>query len=220
MKMKSILTLLITCCMIFALTGCDSDSSSAGGPDLSGQHLGWIMYSDGTYTQEYDSSKTAIGIIVECDDDTGKPEKIVMAEVSSDLAWGSMTGETYHVGTGDDGDENLNRVQMAGLGSGNFPIFDDVMAIADFDSANWKKWYIPSYEEMVEDIYRNRTQIEAAVTKLGGVSNIVLDQDYWTSNENNTDFSKAWIFNPATKSGSTVAKSTAYPVFRMTELKY
>ena len=62
---RLIMTLIIAGCMIFALTGCDSDSSSAGGPDLSGQHLGWIMYSDGTYTQEYDSSKTAIGIIVE-----------------------------------------------------------------------------------------------------------------------------------------------------------
>lgn len=215
------MTLIIAGCMIFALTGCDSDSSSAGGPDLSGQHLGWIMYSDGTYTQEYDSSKTAIGIIVECDDDTGKPEKIVMAEVSSDLAWGSMIGETYHVGTGDDGDENLYSVLSSGLDLGYFPIFEDVYAFPEFTSGgNWKSWYIPSYEEMVEDIYRNRTQIEAAVTKLGGVSNIVLDQDYWTSNEDNTDFSKAWIFNPATKSGSTVAKSTAYPVFRMTELKY
>lgn len=213
------MTLIIAGCMIFALTGCDSDGSDSNSVNLSGKHLGWIMYSDGTYTQAYDSTKTAVGIITDCDDDTGKPEQLLMVTASAPKAWGIMGAEYHPVSTGDDGDENLYRVLSSGLDLGYFPIFEDVYAFPAFTSGgNWKSWYIPSYEEMVEDIYRNRTQIEAAVALLGVDSNINLNQDFWTSSADSTDSGKARLYNPSANTGSLSGKGQPYPVLRMTEL--
>lgn len=222
---RLIMTLIIAGCMIFALTGCDSDSSSAGGPDLSGQHLGWIMYSDGTYTQEYDSSKTAIGIIVECDDDTGAPEKILSHKMGVACAWATAYGATHYLGTEtDDGEDNMGRIQQLLLNAGGtmsyseFPVFNTAYNWADPVPDGWEKWYVPASEDFLK-ITLNYEKITAALDKFGSMSGLVdFSQEFWTSSESgNTTAYKVSVDGGAYNRSSS-AKTESYNAVFMTEI--
>lgn len=223
MKMKSILTLLITCCMIFAFAGCDSDSSSAGGPDLSGQHLGWIMYSDGTYTQEYDSSKTAIGIIVECDDDTGAPEKILSHKMGAACAWATAWGATHNCGTKtDDGEYNLAIIQQLCLNAGEsmtiFPVFNTAYNWADPVPDGWEKWYVPASEDFLK-ITLNYEKITAALDKFGSMSGLVdFSQEFWTSSQSGSTTAYKVSVDGGAYNRSSSAKTESYNAVFMTEI--
>ncbi len=223
MKMKSILTLLITCCMIFAFAGCDSDSSSAGGPDLSGQHLGWIMYSDGTYTQEYDSSKTAIGIIVECDDDTGAPEKILSHKMGTACAWAIDWGATHNCGTKtDDGEYNLAIIQQLILNTSEsmtiFPVFNTAYNWADPVPDGWEKWYVPASEDFLK-ITLNYEKITAALDKFGSMSGLVdFSQEFWTSSQSGSTTAYKVSVDGGAYNISSSAKTESYNAVFMTEI--
>lgn len=224
MKMKSILTLLITCCMIFALTGCDSDSSSAGGPDLSGQHLGWIMYSDGTYTQEYDSSKTAIGIIVECDDDTGAPEKILSHKMGAACKWAVSTawGAANNCGTEtDDGEDNLGKIQVAdsSFNIADYPVFKSAQDLGAHGlGASWEPWYVPASEDFLK-IKLNYEKITAALDKFGSMSGLVdFSQEFWTSSESGDTTAYKVSVDGGAYNRSSSAKTESYNAVFMTEI--
>lgn len=235
MKIKSIFTVLVACCMIFAFAGCDSDSSSGdviSTADKSDLYIGYIMYTDGTKSLEYDSGKTPIGIIIECDDDTGAPEKILSHKMGAACEWALNTawGATNNCGTEtDDGEDNLGKIQDAILAAGGiisfgeFPVFNTAYNWDNWGAvpfpAGWEKWYVPALNDWNE-IINNYEKITAALAKFGSMSDLVdFSQEFWTSSES-SGTTNAWTvqYNGGTLNESTCSKTELHNAVFMTEI--
>lgn len=225
MKMKSILTLFITCCMIFAFAGCDSDSSSGdviSTADKSDLYIGYIMYTDGTKSLEYDSGKTPIGIIIECDDDTGAPEKILSHKMGAACAWATAWGATNNCGTEtDDGEDNLGKIQVAdsSFDIADYPVFKSAQDLGAHGlGASWEPWYVPASEDFLK-ISLNYEKITAALAKFGTMSDLIdFSNAFWSSSESGATSAYKVSVDGVAYNISSSAKTELHNAVFMTEL--
>lgn len=218
-------TVLVACCMIFAFAGCDSDSSSGdviSTADKSDLYIGYIMYTDGTKSLEYDSLKTPIGIIIECDDDTGAPEKILSHKMGAACAWATAWGATNNCGTEtDDGEDNLGKIQAkdTSFAIANYPVFKSAQDLGAHGlGASWEPWYVPASEDFLK-ISLNYEKITAALAKFGTMSDLIdFSNAFWSSSESGA--TNAWTvqYNGGTLTESTCSKTELHNAVFMTEI--
>jgi hypothetical protein len=144
--------------------------------------IGYIAYSDGTISAEYDSAKTAVGIVIEATD--GVATKIVsLAETSAE--WSTeyvVTNATSKT----DGMANLNAIQTIDGWEEKYPAFKWCDDYAD-ESGN-SEWYLLAKDEL-NQLYNVKYYVNVAIEKItaGGGTATALDTSdegyYWSSSQ-------------------------------------
>ena len=144
--------------------------------------IGYIAYSDGTISAEYDSTKTAVGVVIEVTD--GVATKIVsLTETTAEWSIEEVdTNATSEI----DGMANLRAIQSIDGWENKYPAFkwcDDYT-----DASDNSNWYLPAKDEL-NQLYNVRYYVNAAIGKItaGGGNATVLDISdngyYWSSSE-------------------------------------
>ena len=144
--------------------------------------IGYIAYSDGTISAEYDSAKTAVGVVIEVTD--GVATKIVsLTETTAEWSIEEVdTNATSEI----DGMANLRAIQSIDGWENKYPAFkwcDDYT-----DASDNSNWYLPAKDEL-NQLYNVRYYVNAAIGKItaGGGNATVLDISdngyYWSSSE-------------------------------------
>ena len=145
--------------------------------------IGYIAYSDGTISAEYDSAKTAVGVVIEATD--GVATKIVSLAETTSTKWSTeyvVTNATSKT----DGMANLNAIQTIDGWEEKYPAFkwcDDYT-----DESGNSEWYLPAIDELSR-LYQVKEYVNAAIEKItaGGGTATVLDTSgcYWSSSQSN-----------------------------------
>ena len=148
--------------------------------------IGYIAYSDGTISAEYDSAKTAVGVVIEVTD--GVETKIVcLAETN--CKWSTEYVET--AATSEiDGMANLTAIQSIDGWEEKYPAFkwcDDYT-----DASDNSNWYLPAKEEL-NQLYEVKDCVNAAMEKItagGGNATLldISDNYYWSSSQFDNDW--------------------------------
>ena len=151
--------------------------------------IGYIAYSDGTISAEYNSAKTAVGVVIEATD--GVATKIVsLAETSA--KWSTEYVDT-NATSETDGMANLRAIQSIDGWEEKYPAFKWCDDYAD-ESGN-SEWYLPAKEEL-NLLFMVRYCVNAAIEKItaGGGTATALDTSdegyYWSSSQGDNDY--AW----------------------------
>lgn len=159
---------------VCVFAGC---SSPSGGAEPAPAQQGDIVYSDGTWSADYNSSKTAVGIVLIPDVAVGIPYKIVGLQQSSEIQWAyyqddNNKADGYSAGRislgEDDGSENWESfINNQGINdanvSGRYPAFEFCNSLNSSDPV-WK-WYLPAVKEL-KKIYEKKEIIKASLNKL------------------------------------------------------
>ena len=156
--------------------------------------IGCIAYSDGTISAEYDSAKTAVGVVIEATN--GTATKIVSltettAKWSIEKVDTNATSET-------DGMANLRAIQSIDGWEEKYPAFKWCDDYAD-ESGN-SEWYLPAKDEL-NQLYNVKHYVNAAIKKIvaGGGNATVLDTGdndyYWSSSQYDNDIAWGQIFS-------------------------
>ena len=143
--------------------------------------IGYIAYSDGTISAEYNSAKTAVGIVIEATD--GVATKIVSLEETTSTEWSTeyvVTNATSKT----DGMANLNAIETIDGWEEKYPVFkwcDDYT-----DESGNSEWYLPAIDELSR-LYQVKEYVNAAIEKItaGGGTATALDTSgcYWSSSQ-------------------------------------
>lgn len=165
-------------------------------------NIGKIAYSDGTYSDDFESGKTAIGIVFDVKND-GTPKSILNLDQVSSKMWcsDSVNGFTKNfvkdVTTPlsySDGSKNWQIIceneEIENI-EGNYYAFEYCNSIKD----GAKEWYLPSRDELLK-IYFNKNAINAAIKKLNDNCVAALELQntisLWSSSQTATDDFGAW----------------------------
>ena len=126
--------------------------------------VGMIYYSDKSCSSTYDSSKTAIGVVV-------KDNELVLSQISSSgMAWGTHDKELSL------GDLTQSQAKDDFNGKSNTAtiIAEDTGAVAakycnDYTTAGTSDgdWYLPAAGELYSYVYGNYSAINTAMTSIG-----------------------------------------------------
>lgn len=154
--------------------------------------IGWIAYSDGTASAEYNSSKTPIGIVM-ATDPNGNPKKIISLNEAKKEKWYYTTGGfacMNNLGTSTSNGSS-NWAVIKGLDTerteGQYPAFEYAETVHTGD----KTWYIPARDELKE-IYNNIDKINAGLSKIPSAKEIPTNAAYWSSSQTSNS---TWTFH-------------------------
>ena len=167
---KLVLVGLVLLASVVVLMGCKNDSV----PEIADSQVGYIAYSDGSISSEYDSSKTPVGIVFDVDE-TGSATKIV-ALTETNLQW--CIHDSYLLSedvSRTDGLLNLTLIKEKDDWASTFPAFE---YCANFNSTNW---YLPAIDEL-NVLCQVKTKVNKAIEKIGSETAILIgDGEYWSS---------------------------------------
>jgi hypothetical protein len=142
--------------------------------------LGYIAYSDGTISAEYNSAKTAVGVVIEATD-RGATKIVSLTETTAE--WSIEEVDT-NATSETDGMANLRAIQSIDGWENKYPAFkwcDDYE-----DESGNSEWYLPAIDELSR-LYQVKEYVNAAIEKItaGGGTATVLDTDgyYWSSSQ-------------------------------------
>ena len=212
--MKSISIILMLLAMLFSCQpvsedtdsgNSNSNNTSQGGNNDSdntgnqngentggGNGVGYIAYSDGTISAEYNSAKTAVGVVIEA---TGGVATKIVSLTETTAEWSIEEVDT-NATSETDGMANLRAIQSIDGWENKYPAFkwcDDYE-----DESGNSEWYLPAKNEL-NQLYNVRYYVNTAIKKIttGGGNATVLDTgdysyygDYWSSSQ--CDNSCAW----------------------------
>ena len=142
--------------------------------------LGYIAYSDGTISAEYNSAKTAVGIVIEATD--GVATKIVSLEETTSTEWSTEYVDT-NATSKTDGMANMTAIQSIEDWKSKYPAFkwcDDYT-----DESGNSEWYLPAIDELSR-LYQVKEYVNAAIEKItagGGTATVLDTSDYWSSSQ-------------------------------------
>ena len=152
--------------------------------------VGCIVYSDGSISENYDNTKTPIGIVIEVSDE-GVATKIVSLEQTS-AKW-STEKVTTNAKSKTDGVANMTAIQSISGWDEKYPAFkwsDDYT-----DTSGNSEWYLPAENEL-NQLYIVKDYVNAAIDKIiagGGTATKLGAGCYWSSSQSTT-------FNESNKS--------------------
>ena len=166
--------------------------------------VGYIAYSDGSISADYDNTKTPVGIVIEATD--GAATKIVSLTQTS-AQWSTEEVVTNATST-TDGMANMTAIQSISGWEEKYPAFkwcDDYT-----DGADNSEWYLPAKDEL-EQLCSVKDYVNAAIDKItagGGIATKLGTGNYWSSSQN--DPNNAWIqrFSDGTQYDSNGKKLT------------
>ena len=149
--------------------------------------VGYIAYSDGTISIDYDNTKTPIGIVIEATD--GTATKIVSltettAQWSTEYVVTNATSET-------DGMVNMTAIQSISDWEEKYPAFKWCDEYTD-RAAN-SEWYLPAKDEL-EQLYSVKEAVNAAIEKItagDGTATSLSTNWYWSSSQSSNNYS--WV---------------------------
>ena len=142
--------------------------------------IGYIAYSDGTISAEYNSAKTAVGIVIEATD--GVATKIVSLEETTSTEWSTEYVDT-NATSKTDGMANMTAIQSIEDWKSKYPAFkwcDDYT-----DESGNSEWYLPAIDELSR-LYQVKEYVNAAIEKItagGGTATVLDTSDYWSSSQ-------------------------------------
>ena len=148
--------------------------------------VGYIAYSDGSISADYDNTKTPVGIVIEATD--GTATKIVSltqtsAKWSTEEVVTNATSET-------DGMANMTAIQSISGWVEKYPAFKWCDEYTD--RADNSEWYLPAKDEL-EQLYSVKEAVNAAIEKITAGDDTVtkLGTDwFWSSSQG--DNGDAW----------------------------
>ena len=141
--------------------------------------VGYIAYSDGSISADYDSTKTPVGIVIEATD--GTATKIVSL-TQTYAQWSTEEVVTNATST-TDGMANMTAIQSISGWEEKYPAFkwcDDYT-----DGADNSEWYLPAMDEL-EQLYSVKDTVNAAIEKItagGGTATKLGTGNYWSSSQ-------------------------------------
>lgn len=199
-KMVLVACVLLVMMMGLTLVGCKNDSvpETAGSndsvPETAGSQVGYIAYSDGSISSNYDSSKTPVGIVFDVDE-TGTATKIV-ALTEAKKSWSTEQVETSTKFYFEDATEQSNMEIIKNIGGDDwenkYPAFAHCANYGETSSYGGG-WYLPYCDEL-EVLNQVKDKVNDAIEKLSkDVLAVQLLQDespYWSSSE--CDMGEAW----------------------------
>ena len=196
-KGKRIEAILLATSLLFCVVGCKNTAGDNGDKDKGNSidkktpvvvNIGDIAYSDGTVSENYDSTKKPVGIVFEVVD--GYATKIVSLDQGNSLEWSSekvLTNATSKT----DGKANLEVIKAIDGWQDKYPVFKWCDEYTD--EANNSQWYLPARDEL-NQVYVAKEAINEAIKKItseGGTATL-LGGIYWSSSEYEDDID-AWI---------------------------
>ena len=150
--------------------------------------VGYIAYSDGTISADYDSTKTPIGIVIEATD--GKATKIVSL-TQTNVRWSTEEVFYTEATSKTDGMANMTAIQSISGWEEKYPAFkwcDDYT-----DASDNSEWYLPAKDEL-EQLYSVKEAVNAAIEKITANDGTVTKLGtgwYWSSSQLN--IYSAWL---------------------------
>ena len=174
--------------------------------------IGYIAYSDGTISAEYDSAKTAVGVVIEATN--GTATKIVSltettAKWSIEKVDTNATSET-------DGMANLTVIQSIDGWEEKYPAFKWCDDYAD-ESGN-SEWYLPAKDEL-NQLYEVKDCVNAAMEKItagGGNATLldISDNYYWSSSLFDNDWACLQSFSSGDQYNEDKSKTSSVRAIR------
>ncbi|MBQ0003399.1 MAG: chitobiase/beta-hexosaminidase C-terminal domain-containing protein [Treponema sp.] len=173
------------------------------------EKIGYISYSDGTFSQDYNSNKTPDGIVFDVDA-SGNPSRIVnLIQLKQDIKWcisgTEASSKTFTTLSPTDGSGNwkiiCDNVSDEGT-SGNYPAFE-------YCNSMGEGWYLPSRDELTTLCF-NKKAVDATVKLLNqyGVSAVSFENNiYWSSYASTTSPNYAWFVSFTAESQGTGGKT-------------
>ena len=149
--------------------------------------VGCIAYSDGSISEDYDSTKTPIGIVIEVSDE-GVATKIVSltetdAQWSTEYVVTNATSET-------DGKVNMEAIQAIDGWGREYPAFKWCDNYTD--ASGNSQWYLPAKDEL-NQLWAVKSYVNVAIDKIiagGGTATKLGIGYYWSSSQFN--FGDVW----------------------------
>ena len=156
--------------------------------------VGYIAYSDGSISADYDNTKTPIGIVIEATD--GTATKIVSLTQTS-VEWSTeevVTNATSYT----DGAVNMTVIQSISGWEEKYPAFkwcDDYT-----DASDNSEWYLPARDEL-DQLYIVIDAVKAAVEKItvGGGTATDFKNNYYRSS---SEYSRSHAWNQDFSNGN------------------
>ncbi|MBQ8436195.1 MAG: hypothetical protein IJX20_00940 [Alphaproteobacteria bacterium] len=170
--------------------------------------VGMIYYSDKSCSSTYDSSKTAIGVVV-------KDNELIAALTVPDMAWSSAYTDTsltnYSSSTDAKTDYNgksntavIVAAHPSETTSNNAAIYCNSYTTAGTSAGDW---YLPAAGEVYDYIYSNYSAVKAGWDLVGTT---ISDSWFWSSSEDGSNY--AWGVGSSNGSVSTYTKNHSYSV--------
>ncbi len=185
---KLVLVGLVLLASVVVLMGCKNDSV----PEIADSQVGYIAYSDGSISSEYDSSKTPVGIVFDVDE-TGSATKIVALTEAKKIWSTEQDVQTYTEFYFKNATEQSNMEKIKEIGGDNwkdkYPAF---AYCADYGktSSYGGDWYLPYVDEL-EILNQVQDKVNDAIEKLSKngitVNSLEEGSTYWSSSECDKD---------------------------------
>ena len=194
--------------------------------------VGAILYGDGSVTNGIVTGKTPIGVVF----DTANRLAVALTDVkkngtagSEAMEWSSAECATpeqscsfYAISVGSDltpitcgvdGRDNTNKILASTCNGTTYAAdatnnYQPIGCTKDFCKKS--KWFLPSFRDL-QNIYLQKTQVEASLTLLKGYSATTIKNDgYWSSTECNKQ--TTWLFNMSNHFKVNYSKAGTYYV--------
>lgn len=163
MKTKELLLFLFIAVLTAGFASCGNDDEENNDEDnqeteeeVSTSPYGDYYYSDGTWSETLDNSKTCIGLVFRAKTETEKGLVVSLKELSDDVLWANDAFETLATNK-DDGSVNMTTIQNYITANGkswnDFPTFNYVVTEMNGQtsySPTRDKWYLPAVNEFKE----------------------------------------------------------------------
>ena len=180
--------------------------------------VGYVLYSDKTFSSGKVSGKIAIGVVFDLSN------RLAVALTSSGAGWvdGAYSVSTHVpsltscdsnvLSCATNGQQNTSTIiaydNQKGYGYGAaqycYKYQPDVSKIESWYAAG--KWFLPSAKELYT-LYQNKTAVNTALTKVNGTP---LSDEYWSSNGNSGN--GAWLVSMKYNNQRDVAQYLSYDV--------
>jgi len=195
-KGKRIEAILLATSLLFCVVACKSTAGDNGDKDKGNSidkktpvvvNIGDIAYSDGTVSENYDSTKKPVGIVFEVVD--GYATKIVSLDQGNSLEWSTRFDLTNATSL-TDGKANLEVIKAIEGWEDKYPVFKWCDEYTD--ASNNSQWYLPAKDEL-NQVYVAKEAINEAIEKITsaeGIATLVTDDLYLSSSEFN--YNDAW----------------------------
>ncbi|MDO5386419.1 MAG: hypothetical protein Q4F75_04015 [Pseudomonadota bacterium] len=159
--------------------------------------IGWILNSDMSCTENVESGKTPIGVIVAIKDDNGWA---MTASPIGKSVWSTMNNSTgaFQTTNWEEAIKDYNACDNTQkiLQAGNSKIYPTAWAVAEYApngaSGTKGKWCLPS-AGIFNSLYTNLNVVNNGISKLGGTQLSNDKENIWSSTE--YQYSSMWLFS-------------------------